>query len=482
MHNRARMTVASFLCKDLYVDWREGAWHFWDLLSDGEIANNAGNWQWVAGTGNDTRPNRVLNPLRQAERFDPEGDYVRRYLPELESVARQGDPPALAARRLRAARLPRADRRPRRGRRRVQSPPRVSVRPFSPLGRKRTTPHRIGAMGRLAVILGSNALGPGGEEIAAAAAEHGAAIVQRHGAGEAGYVLPHAIDHAANLRPLVEQGCDRVLAIGSVGSLKPELPVGSLVCPDDFVALHLGVSIFADARAHSRARLRPRAGAREVIDAWRAGGQAPRDGGVYWQTLGPRFETPAEIRLIAAARRRGRDDDRLRVHRRRRARPRLRGALRRRQPRQRARRGRARASPRSRTTASPTQPACATAWRRCCRSSARWAAEHGADGRPACAAARPADGAVGLRCEDGTIAALGPDVGGRARRRDDRRRRRPARRAAGQRPHPRGDDALPRQRRRPAADALAGREDLAGRGEARPTRTSTGAPGSPAPR
>jgi deoxyribodipyrimidine photo-lyase len=86
MHNRARMTVASFLCKDLYVDWREGAWHFWDLLSDGEIANNAGNWQWVAGTGNDTRPNRVLNPVRQAKRFDPDGVYVRRYLPELELV------------------------------------------------------------------------------------------------------------------------------------------------------------------------------------------------------------------------------------------------------------------------------------------------------------------------------------------------------------------------------------------------------------
>jgi deoxyribodipyrimidine photo-lyase len=86
MHNRARMTVASFLCKDLYVDWRPGAWHFWDLLTDGEIANNAGNWQWVAGTGNDTRPNRVLNPVRQAQRFDAEGHYVRRYLPELAQV------------------------------------------------------------------------------------------------------------------------------------------------------------------------------------------------------------------------------------------------------------------------------------------------------------------------------------------------------------------------------------------------------------
>jgi deoxyribodipyrimidine photo-lyase len=86
MHNRARMAVASFLTKDLYIDWRQGARHFWDLLSDGDIANNAGNWQWVAGTGNDTRPNRILNPLRQAERFDPRGAYVRRYLPELESV------------------------------------------------------------------------------------------------------------------------------------------------------------------------------------------------------------------------------------------------------------------------------------------------------------------------------------------------------------------------------------------------------------
>jgi deoxyribodipyrimidine photo-lyase len=86
MHNRARLIVASFLTKDLYLDWRWGAWHFWDLLSDGEIANNAGNWQWVAGTGNDTRPNRVFNPIRQARRFDPSGEYVRRHLPEVGDV------------------------------------------------------------------------------------------------------------------------------------------------------------------------------------------------------------------------------------------------------------------------------------------------------------------------------------------------------------------------------------------------------------
>jgi deoxyribodipyrimidine photolyase len=86
MHNRARLAVGSFLTKDLYVDWRKGAWHFWDLLTDGDIANNAGNWQWVAGTGNDTRPHRVLNPVRQAERFDPDGVYVRRWVPELANV------------------------------------------------------------------------------------------------------------------------------------------------------------------------------------------------------------------------------------------------------------------------------------------------------------------------------------------------------------------------------------------------------------
>ncbi|MET0306375.1 MAG: deoxyribodipyrimidine photo-lyase [Solirubrobacterales bacterium] len=86
MHNRARMIVASFLTKTLYLDWRLGAAHFERLLVDADLANNSGNWQWVAGTGNDTRPNRVLNPLRQAHRFDPEGEYVRSYVPELVAV------------------------------------------------------------------------------------------------------------------------------------------------------------------------------------------------------------------------------------------------------------------------------------------------------------------------------------------------------------------------------------------------------------
>jgi deoxyribodipyrimidine photo-lyase len=86
MHNRARLIVASFLTKLLYLDWRVGAAHFAGLLVDADLANNVGNWQWVAGTGNDTRPNRVLNPIRQAHRFDPAGEYVRRYVPELAGV------------------------------------------------------------------------------------------------------------------------------------------------------------------------------------------------------------------------------------------------------------------------------------------------------------------------------------------------------------------------------------------------------------
>ena len=82
MHNRARLVVGSFLTKHLGIDWRSGAAHFFEHLVDGDVANNTGNWQWVAGTGADSRPYRMLNPYRQAERFDPHAVYVRRYVPE----------------------------------------------------------------------------------------------------------------------------------------------------------------------------------------------------------------------------------------------------------------------------------------------------------------------------------------------------------------------------------------------------------------
>jgi deoxyribodipyrimidine photo-lyase len=83
MHNRARMVVASFLTKDLYIDWRLGAAHFMDLLTDGDIVSNQLNWQWTAGTGNDSNRHRIFNPVLQSRRFDPSGAYVRRYLPRL---------------------------------------------------------------------------------------------------------------------------------------------------------------------------------------------------------------------------------------------------------------------------------------------------------------------------------------------------------------------------------------------------------------
>ncbi|MEP7046491.1 MAG: deoxyribodipyrimidine photo-lyase [Ilumatobacteraceae bacterium] len=87
MHNRLRLITASFLIKDLLVDWRLGERHFRHLLIDGDVPQNAGNWQWSAGTGPDAAPYfRILNPVTQARRFDPEGDYVRRWVPELAAI------------------------------------------------------------------------------------------------------------------------------------------------------------------------------------------------------------------------------------------------------------------------------------------------------------------------------------------------------------------------------------------------------------
>jgi deoxyribodipyrimidine photo-lyase len=88
MHNRVRMITASFLCKDLHVWWPEGARHFLDLLIDGDLASNNHGWQWVAGTGTDASPYfRVFNPVTQCRKFDPDGAYVRRWVPELAHVA-----------------------------------------------------------------------------------------------------------------------------------------------------------------------------------------------------------------------------------------------------------------------------------------------------------------------------------------------------------------------------------------------------------
>ncbi len=90
MHNRVRMITASFLVKDLHVDWTRGARHFMAHLVDGDLASNSHGWQWVAGTGTDAAPYfRVFNPVTQGRKFDPDGSYIRRWVPELAALGDQ---------------------------------------------------------------------------------------------------------------------------------------------------------------------------------------------------------------------------------------------------------------------------------------------------------------------------------------------------------------------------------------------------------
>ena len=145
--------------------------------------------------------------------------------------------------------------------------------------------------GRLALIVGSSLRGegvPGGDW----------EVLQRHGEASA-YVLPHRIDHVANLKALADAGCDRALAIGSVGGLRPELGPGTFVCPDDFIALDAEpVTALEGLDAHRVAGFDPKWRG-EVLAAFAGAEPEIRDGGVYWQARGPRLETPAEIRLAA---------------------------------------------------------------------------------------------------------------------------------------------------------------------------------------
>ena len=122
-------------------------------------------------------------------------------------------------------------------------------------------------------------------------------VLQRHGFDE--YVRAHEIDHRANVLALCAAGCDRVLGLSSTGSLRVDWPVGTFVCPDDFYAPQVNDTVHHDARSHTipgfdrpwRARL---------LETWQAHAATPIiDGGVYTQTRGPRFETPAEVRALA---------------------------------------------------------------------------------------------------------------------------------------------------------------------------------------
>lgn len=122
-------------------------------------------------------------------------------------------------------------------------------------------------------------------------------VLARHGIDE--YTPAHLVDHPRNLAALREAGCDRLLAVCSVGSLHAELPLGSFLCPSDFIAPAGVAPAYEDERGHVVPAFDP-VWRRLVLEAWQAAAEAPiRDGGVYWQSRGPQFETPAEVRVIA---------------------------------------------------------------------------------------------------------------------------------------------------------------------------------------
>jgi 5'-methylthioadenosine phosphorylase len=123
-------------------------------------------------------------------------------------------------------------------------------------------------------------------------------VLQRHGLDR--FTSAPYINHRAHLRALADLGCDRVLGLASVGGLRRDLPVGTFLAPDDFIALHLGIS-FSDGDEVHQVPGFDRVWRAIVLDRWAANTDVPlEDGGVYWQAIGPRFETQAEIRLIAA--------------------------------------------------------------------------------------------------------------------------------------------------------------------------------------
>jgi 5'-methylthioinosine phosphorylase len=123
-------------------------------------------------------------------------------------------------------------------------------------------------------------------------------VLQRHGLDR--FTSAPYINHRANVHALADVGCDRVLGFASVGSLRREIPVGTFVAPHDFIALHLGLS-FSDGDEGHQTPGFDRVWRAAILERWTGLTDVPlQDGGVYWQAVGPRFETAAEIRLMAA--------------------------------------------------------------------------------------------------------------------------------------------------------------------------------------
>ncbi|MBF0369836.1 MAG: MTAP family purine nucleoside phosphorylase [Magnetococcales bacterium] len=126
----------------------------------------------------------------------------------------------------------------------------------------------------------------------------GLCFLQRHGTHP--YTPAHRVNHLAHFQALKQAGVTRIIGVGSVGSLHTDILPGTLVVPDDILALQVNLSFFDDARSH-RPPAFDGAWRRDILAAWQQTDlAAPLDGGVYWQTTGPRFETPAEIRFLAS--------------------------------------------------------------------------------------------------------------------------------------------------------------------------------------
>ncbi|MEO5346242.1 MAG: MTAP family purine nucleoside phosphorylase [Magnetococcus sp. YQC-9] len=125
--------------------------------------------------------------------------------------------------------------------------------------------------------------------------QDGLLFLQRHGLGT--YLPPHLINHKANLSALHQAGTTRILAVSSVGSLRADIPPGTFLIPDDFLAPQVNLSLFEDARGHQTPGFNAE-WRQQILDVWsNTDLPKPHPGGVYWQTRGPRFETPAEIRM-----------------------------------------------------------------------------------------------------------------------------------------------------------------------------------------
>lgn len=126
--------------------------------------------------------------------------------------------------------------------------------------------------------------------------QNGLLFLQRHGLE--GYTPPHLINHRANIYALHQAGVQHILSVGSVGSMRTSILPGTFVIPDDFYAPHLGISFFDDQRGHKAPGFHPQ-WRESIISTWKlANMPTPQTSGTYWQTIGPRFETPAEIRIL----------------------------------------------------------------------------------------------------------------------------------------------------------------------------------------